>query len=51
VTITGESFTGETRVEMACKFPMSFTVDSDTEIPVIVPADATTGDLLVFAPG
>jgi uncharacterized repeat protein (TIGR03803 family) len=51
VVITGESFTGATIVELACKFRMSFTVDSDTQITAIVPPDATTGELMVFTPG
>jgi uncharacterized repeat protein (TIGR03803 family) len=50
VTIIGESFTGATSVWLACKFPMSFTVDSDTQITAIVPADGTTGELMVFTP-
>jgi len=51
VVITGTSFTGATGVELACKFPMSFTVDSDTQITAIVPADGVTGELMVFTPG
>ena len=51
VVITGTSFTGATGVELACKYPMSFTVDSDTQITAIVPADGTTGELMVFTPG
>jgi len=48
VVITGTSFTGATGVELACKWPMSFTVDSDTQITAIVPADGTTGELMVL---
>jgi uncharacterized repeat protein (TIGR03803 family) len=51
VVITGESFTGANGVELACKISMSFTVDSDTQITAIVPADGTTGKLMVFTPG
>jgi hypothetical protein len=51
VVITGESFTQATGVQLASKFPMSFTVDSDTQITAIVPADGTTGEITVFTPG
>jgi uncharacterized repeat protein (TIGR03803 family) len=51
VVITGESFTQATGVELACKFPMSFTVDSDTQITATIPANATTGEVGVFTLG
>jgi hypothetical protein len=51
VVITGESFTGASGVTLACKWPMSFTVDSDTQITAIVPSDGTTGEIAVVTPG
>jgi uncharacterized repeat protein (TIGR03803 family) len=51
VVITGDSFSGATRVTLACKFAMSFTVDSDTQITAIIPAGATTGTITVRTPG
>jgi len=51
VVIVGKSFTGATSVKLACKWPMSFTVDSDTQITAIVPAGAPSGKIGVFTPG
>jgi hypothetical protein len=51
IVITGQSFTGADGMEIACKFGMNFTVDSDTQITAIVPADATTGEIGVSTPG
>ena len=43
VVITGKSFTQASVVTFACKWQMSFTVDSDTQITAIVPQGATSG--------
>jgi uncharacterized repeat protein (TIGR03803 family) len=43
VVITGESLSGASALTFACKWHMSFTVDSDTQITAIIPAEATTG--------
>jgi uncharacterized repeat protein (TIGR03803 family) len=51
VVITGESFTGATGVTLACKWLMTFTVDSDTQITAVVPSNGTTGQITVFTPG
>jgi uncharacterized repeat protein (TIGR03803 family) len=51
VVISGESFTGATGVTLACKWPMTFTVDSDTQITAVVPSNGTTGQIMVFTPG
>jgi len=49
VVITGESFTGAMYVTLACKWLMSFTVDSDTQITAIVPPEATSGTIGTIA--
>ena len=51
VVITGESFTGATVVGLACKWPMKFTVDSDTQITAIIPVEGTSGEISVRTPG
>lgn len=54
VVITGESFTGTIVVTYACKWQMSFTVDSDTPITAILPArqpSETTGTIAIRTPG
>ncbi len=51
VVITGESFTGATEVELDCKWQMTFTVDSDTQITATIPANGTTGEIGVFTAG
>jgi uncharacterized repeat protein (TIGR03803 family) len=43
VVIKGKSFTGASVLTFACKWKMSFTVDSDTQITAIIPAAATSG--------
>jgi uncharacterized repeat protein (TIGR03803 family) len=50
VVITGESFTGATRVVFACGNQATFTVDSDTQITATVPASALTGAINVVTP-
>jgi len=54
VVITGESFTGANDVLIGCdsnQTPMSFTVDSDTQITAIVPAGAVSGKIGVKTRG
>jgi uncharacterized repeat protein (TIGR03803 family) len=54
VVITGESFTGANGALIGCdqnQTPMSFTVDSDTQITAIVPAGAVSGKIKVRTPG
>jgi uncharacterized repeat protein (TIGR03803 family) len=54
VIITGESFTGANDVLIGCdsdQTPMSFTVDSDTQITAIVPAGAVSGKIGVRTRG
>ncbi|MGO9084583.1 MAG: choice-of-anchor tandem repeat GloVer-containing protein [Candidatus Sulfotelmatobacter sp.] len=51
VVITGESFAQATGAWLACKWPMKITVDSDTQITATIPADGTTGEIMVFTPG
>lgn len=51
VVITGKSLTQATAVSLACKWPMTFTVDSDTEITATIPADGTTGGIGIQTKG
>jgi len=51
VIITGESFTQAVGAELACKWPMTFTVDSDTQITATIPPNGTTGEIMIFTPG
>jgi uncharacterized repeat protein (TIGR03803 family) len=51
VVITGNSFTGATRLVFACGNAATFTVDSDTQITATVPASALTGAINVVTPG
>jgi uncharacterized repeat protein (TIGR03803 family) len=51
VVITGDGFTGATRVVFACGNAATFTVDSDTQITATVPASALTGAINVVTPG
>jgi uncharacterized repeat protein (TIGR03803 family) len=51
VTITGESFTQAGAVTLAYKYPMTYTIDSDTQITATIPAGATTGEISVRSPG
>ena len=51
LVITGESFRKATAVSLACKWAMSFTVDSDTQITAIVPTGATSGKIGVTTTG
>jgi uncharacterized repeat protein (TIGR03803 family) len=54
VVITGKSLAGATNVTLACKWPMSFTVDSNTQITAIVPSttsSGTSGTIAVRTPG
>jgi uncharacterized repeat protein (TIGR03803 family) len=51
VVVKGESFTGATLVSLDCEWPATFTVDSDTQITLTVPENATTGGIGVRTPG
>lgn len=51
VVITGKGFTQTTAVSLDCKHPMSFTVDSDTQITAIVPAGSPSGKIGVTTVG
>jgi uncharacterized repeat protein (TIGR03803 family) len=51
VVITGVSFNHASSVWLACKWPMKFTLDSDTQITATIPANGTTGEIMVFTPG
>jgi uncharacterized repeat protein (TIGR03803 family) len=51
VVITGTGFTGATNAALACKWPMTFTVNSDTQITATIPANGTTGELGVQTAG
>jgi hypothetical protein len=52
VVITGSGFSGATRVTFYNQQPAAgFTVDSDTQITVSVPAGAQTGPIQVTTPG
>jgi uncharacterized repeat protein (TIGR03803 family) len=51
VTISGESFTQAGAVALAYKYPMTFTVNSDTQITATIPASGTTGEISVRTPG
>jgi len=50
VVITGDSFTGATKVVFTCGHEATFTVDSDTQITATVPAGALSGPINVVAP-
>lgn len=50
VDVLGSSFTGASSVSFN-GVPAAFTVDSDTEIHVTVPAGATTGTMAITTPG
>ena len=47
VTITGSGFTGATSVRIGDLLASSFTIDSDTQIRAIVPADAVSGKVTI----
>ncbi len=55
VTLTGTGFTGTSQVFFGAGAFMggnaTFTVDSDTQLRAIVPADAHNGSIRIFAPG
>jgi hypothetical protein len=51
VVITGQSFTGATRLVFSCGDAASFTVNSDTQITATVPPGAMTGTISVLTPG
>jgi uncharacterized repeat protein (TIGR03803 family) len=51
VTITGESFTQTAAVTLAYKYPLTYTVNSDTQITATIPTSATTGEISVRGPG
>jgi uncharacterized repeat protein (TIGR03803 family) len=52
VVITGESLKQTTEVSLvACKWKMSFTVDSDTQITATVPPGAPSGKIIVATAG
>jgi uncharacterized repeat protein (TIGR03803 family) len=51
VLITGESFTGATRVFVGSLAVASFTVDSNTQITATVPSGAKTAHIVVTRPG
>lgn len=51
VVLTGTGFTQTTSVNLACQFPMKFTVDSDTQITATIPVGGATGEIGVFTPG
>jgi hypothetical protein len=51
VVITGVAFTGATAVAFNGIVATTFTVDSDTQITVVVPAGATTGKIKVSTGG
>jgi hypothetical protein len=51
VTITGSGFTAATIVSFNGKNASSFSVDSDTQIRVVVPTGATTGKIAVSTAG
>ena len=51
VVITGNSFTGATKVTFGGVPATSFTVDSDSQITATVPTDAQTGKIGVTTPG
>ncbi|MGO9085676.1 MAG: choice-of-anchor tandem repeat GloVer-containing protein [Candidatus Sulfotelmatobacter sp.] len=51
IVIIGESFTQAMGAELACKWPMNFTVDSDTQITATIPPNGTSGGIMVFTPG
>jgi IPT/TIG domain len=50
VTIAGESFTQAGAVTLTYKYPMEYTVDSDTQITATIPANGTTGEIRVRTP-
>ncbi|WP_242926232.1 IPT/TIG domain-containing protein, partial [Pontibacter vulgaris] len=50
VTVTGSNFTGATQVYVGNGMATAFTVVSDTELKVTVPALASTGAILVRTP-
>lgn len=51
VTITGDSLSQTIGVELACKLPMTFTVDSDKQVTATIPPNATSGEIMVFTAG
>jgi uncharacterized repeat protein (TIGR03803 family) len=51
VVITGNSFTGATKVSFGGVKATTFTVDSDTQITATVPTGALTGKISVTTPG
>jgi hypothetical protein len=51
VVITGKNFLGATFVKFNGASSTSYTVDSNTQITVTVPANATTGTLNISTPG
>lgn len=51
VVITGNSFTGATKVTFGGVKAITFTVDSDNQITATVPAGAVTGKISVTTPG
>jgi uncharacterized repeat protein (TIGR03803 family) len=51
VVVTGESFTRAAAVTLAYEWPMSFTVNSDTQITATIPTGATTGEISIRDPG
>ena len=51
VAIIGSGLTGASAVEFNDVSAESFTVDSDTQITVVVPAGASTGPVTVTTPG
>jgi hypothetical protein len=51
VVITGNSFSGATEVTFHDAEKATFTVDSDTQITVTVPAGAITGVICVWTAG
>ncbi|MEW6059113.1 MAG: IPT/TIG domain-containing protein, partial [Actinomycetota bacterium] len=51
VVIIGSSFTGASAVEFNDVSATSFTVDSDTQITVVVPEGASAGPIAVTTPG
>jgi hypothetical protein len=51
VTITGNSFTGATKVTFGGVAATSFQVKKDTEVDALVPTGAVTGPIAVTIPG